>query len=111
LNYLKEAFDFDQYDSMIPGGRYHNFKDFINFPNVGGKELEFKKMPPSNHPDLIHETSILKAIKKNDILLHYPYQKFSTFINLLREAAIDPNVKSIKITLYRVASNSKIINA
>ncbi len=111
LNYLKEALDFDQYDSMIPGGRYHNFKDFINFPNIGSKELEFKKMPPSNHPDLINETSILKAIKKNDILLHYPYQKFSTFINLLREAAIDPNVMSIKITLYRVASNSKIINA
>ncbi len=111
LNYLKEALDFDQLDSMIPGGRYHNFKDFMNFPNVGGQALEFTAMHPSNHPDLIHQRSILKAIRKNDILLHYPYQKFSTFINLLREAAIDPDVKTIKITLYRVASNSKIINA
>jgi len=111
LGYLKEALDFDQYDSMIPGGRYHNFKDFINFPNIGGPEMEFSPMPPSNHPDLVQQKSILKAISKNDILLHYPYQKFSIFINLLREAAIDPNVVSIKMTLYRLAANSKIINA
>lgn len=111
FNYLKKALDFDQYDSMIPGGRYHNFKDFMNFPNIGGPELEYEPRPPSNHPDLVQEPSILKAIEKNDILLHYPYQKFSIFINLIREAAIDPNVLSIKITLYRVASNSKIINA
>jgi polyphosphate kinase len=111
LKYLKEALEFDQYDSMIPGGRYHNFKDFMNFPNVGGSDLEYKPMPPTDHPLLSNQSSILKKIKEKDILLHYPYQKFTHFINLLREAAIDPEVKSIKITLYRVATNSKIINA
>jgi polyphosphate kinase len=111
LKYLKQALDFDQYDSMIPGGRYHNFKDFITFPSIGGPALEYPPMPPSAHPQLKRGCSILDAIGKNDILLHYPYQKFSHFINLLREAAINPNVKSIKITLYRVASNSKVLNA
>lgn len=111
LKYLKDALEFDQYDSMIPGGRYHNFKDFIGFPNVGGPELEYPPMPPSCHPQLKTNSSIFQTISKGDVLLHYPYQKFSHFINLLREAAINPDVKSIKITLYRVASNSKVINA
>jgi polyphosphate kinase len=111
LKYLKDALEFDEYDSMIPGGRYHNFKDFINFPNIGGPDLEYPHMPPSINPQLKNSKSILQTISKGDVLLHYPYQKFSHFINLLREAAINPDVKSIKITLYRVASNSKIINA
>jgi polyphosphate kinase len=111
LKYLKGALEFDQYDSMIPGGRYHNFKDFMNFPNVGGPNLAYEPNPPLNHPVLASQSSILKIINERDILLHYPYQKFSYFINLLREAAIDPEVKSIKITLYRVATNSKVINA
>jgi polyphosphate kinase len=111
LKYLKGALDFDQYDSMIPGGRYHNFKDFMSFPNVGGPNLENPPAPPLNHPVLANQSSILKIIQNQDILLHYPYQKFAYFINLLREAAIDPEVKSIKITLYRVATNSKVINA
>ncbi|MDP4210332.1 MAG: polyphosphate kinase 1 [Bacteroidota bacterium] len=111
LKYLKNALDFDNYDSMIPGGRYHNFKDFMSFPNVGIPALENPPAPPCFHPKIKDERSILHRIDERDILLHYPYQKFSHFINLLREAAINPNVKSIKITLYRVASNSKIINA
>jgi len=111
LKYLKEALEFDQYDSMIPGGRYHNFKDFIHFPNIGGPKLEYPPMPPSVNPRLKKSHSILKEISNGDVLMHYPYQKFSHFINLLREAAINPDVKSIKITLYRVASNSKVINA
>lgn len=111
LRYLKEELEFDQYDSMIPGGRYHNMKDFIGFPNIGGRELEYPYMPPSSHPHLAGGNSILQTIAKNDLLLHYPYQKFSHFINLLREAAINPDVKSIKVTLYRVATNSKVINA
>ena len=111
LKYLKNELDFDQYDSMIPGGRYHNFKDFMNFPNIGGQDMVFPPSPPLNHPDLKSDTSILDVINKQDILLHYPYQKFSHFINLLSEAAIDPKVRAIKITLYRVANNSKVINA
>ncbi|HEY4787497.1 MAG TPA: polyphosphate kinase 1 [Bacteroidales bacterium] len=111
LVYLKKALEFDQFDSMIPGGRYHNFKDFIGFPNIGGPNLEYPPMPPLPNPQLKMASSILQTISKGDVLLHYPYQKFSHFINLLREAAINPEVKSIKITLYRVASNSKVINA
>jgi polyphosphate kinase len=111
LKYLKNALEFDEYDSMIPGGRYHNFKDFIHFPNIGGSNLEYPPMPPSVNPQLKTTKSILETISQGDVLLHYPYQKFSHFINLLREAAINPDVKSIKITLYRVASNSKVINA
>jgi len=111
LKYLKEELEFDQYDSMIPGGRYHNFKDFMSLPNVGGEGLEYPVSPSFNHPELAKQTSIIKTILEKDVLLHYPYQKFSYFINLLREAAINPDVKSIKITIYRVASNSKVINA
>ena len=111
LKYLKDVMDLDQYDSVIPGGRYHNLKDLMHFPNIGGNELEFAPLPPSNHQMLSKQPSIIKAILQKDILLHYPYQKFSHFINLLREAAIDPTIASIKITLYRVSSNSKVINA
>ena len=111
LKHLKQELDFDQFDSMIPGGRYHNFKDFIHFPNVGGQHLNYTPTPALNHPSLKNQKSIIKVIRQKDLLLHYPYQKFSHFINLLREAAIDPDIRSIKITLYRVASNSKVINA
>ncbi len=111
LKYLKEALEFDHYDSMIPGGRYHNFKDFMGFPNMGVAGMVYEKTPQLTHPLLVNNPSIIKTIQQQDLLLHYPYQKFSHFINLLREAAINPEVKSIKITLYRVASNSKVINA
>jgi polyphosphate kinase len=111
LKYLKDELEFDQSDSMIPGGRYHNFKDFISFPKIGGPELQNAPAPPLSHPEFTENQSIISKVQEKDILLHYPYQKFSHFINLIREAAINPDVKSIKITLYRVAANSKIINA
>lgn len=98
-------------DSIIPGGRYHNFKDFIDFPNVGGKHLRAEKLHPYKHRDLINKMSVFAEIDKKDILLNYPYQSFNHLIDLLREAAIDPKVTSIKINLYRVAKNSKVINA
>jgi polyphosphate kinase len=98
-------------DSIIPGGRYHNFKDFIDFPNVGGKHLKVEKLHPFKHPDLADKVSVFAEIDKKDILLNYPYQTFNHLIDLLREAAIDPKVTSIKINLYRVAKNSKVINA
>jgi polyphosphate kinase len=111
LKYLVGKIDLSDDDSLIPGGRYHNFKDFMNFPNVGGMELEYESAPPLDHPQIRLGSSILKAIDEKDILLHYPYQKFTDYINLLREAAIDPDVKKIKITLYRVANNSRVISA
>ncbi|MDR1673763.1 MAG: polyphosphate kinase 1 [Bacteroidales bacterium] len=111
LKYLVGYLELSSDDNLIPGGRYHNFKDFMNFPNVGGTDLEFSPAPPLEHPRIRIGSSILKAIDEKDILLHFPYQKFTNYINLLREAAIDPDVRKIKITLYRVANNSRVISA
>ena len=98
-------------DNIRGGGRYHNAKDFMSFPNVGGKNLVFSKTPPLNHKDIHHNASILARIKESDILLHYPYQSFQYIVDLLREASIDPKVRAIKMTFYRAARNSNVINA
>ncbi len=111
LQYLNKRLKLGSADNMIAGGRYHNFKDFMGFPNIGGRLLEFKKTPPVRHKDLAPYTSVINAVKKKDILIHYPYQTFDHLIDFLREAAVDPKVRSIKMTLYRVAKNSRIINA
>ncbi len=108
---VKSALDLEENDSLIAGARYHNFKDFIGFPNIGGPHLLYKPAPPLALKEFHPHESILKVIKQQDIMLHFPYQSFNYVIDLLREAAIDPNVKSIKITLYRLAKKSKIINA
>ncbi|HWY12380.1 MAG TPA: polyphosphate kinase 1, partial [Bacteroidia bacterium] len=99
-------------DNAIPGGRYHNFKDFIDFPTLGEKKLMYKPQTPLEHKYLIanHDT-ILKTVMQRDILLHYPYHTFNHIINFLREASIDPIVESIKITLYRMADASRIANS
>ncbi len=111
LEYLKEKLQIDEEDNLIPGGRYHNFKDYMKFPNLGKADMVYPPTPPLSHPMIQPHNSILEVIKQRDILLHFPYQKFDHYINLLREAAIDPDVKSVNITLYRVASNSRVINA
>jgi polyphosphate kinase len=100
-----------KYDNLSSGGRYHNFKDFMQFPKVGAKQLQLEEASPTPHPDLKDSKSIFDAIAKRDILLHYPYHSFNHFIDLLREAAIDPTVRSIKITLYRLAKKSRVANA
>ncbi|MGI4022472.1 MAG: polyphosphate kinase 1 [Janthinobacterium lividum] len=97
--------------SLIPGSRYHNFKDFINFPNVGRPELEYPKIAPLEVPQLSFGKSLFGMISKRDFLVSTPYQSFDYIIHFLREAAIDPGVKEISITLYRLAANSRIINA
>jgi polyphosphate kinase len=112
LKYIMKKLGMAKKDNAIPGGRYHNFKDFINFPKLGEKELSYTQRVAIEHPDLAHNPfTTLKAIKQKDILLHYPYHTYNHIINLLREASIDPSVESIKITLYRVADSSKIANA
>ena len=98
-------------ENAIPGARYHNDKDFMNFPEIGKKKHYYPKLTPFRHKDLRPNTSILKAMRRKDVMLHYPYQTFSHFIDLLREAAIDPMVKEIGITIYRVAEASKVVNA
>jgi polyphosphate kinase len=98
-------------DSIIPGGRYHNRRDYINFPNLGRFDLLYKTNVPLPIPELSLQGSILEKISKKDYLLHAPYQSFSYLTKFLREAALDPKVTSIKITLYRLAKNSQIISS
>ena len=98
-------------DSIIPGGRYHNRRDYMNFPNLGRFDLLYQTNMPLPIPGLSLEGSILEKISKKDYLLNAPYQSFSYLTKFLREAALDPKVTSIKITLYRLAKNSQIISS
>ncbi|MEO6304670.1 MAG: polyphosphate kinase 1 [Bacteroidia bacterium] len=112
LRYIMKKLGMAKKDNAIPGGRYHNFKDFIHFPKLGEKGLTYDHPHQLQHKYLINNPlSTLRAIKSHDILLHYPYHTYNHIITLLREASIDPIVESIKITLYRVADSSKIANA
>ena len=111
LDFLLKRLDIRDMENITPGERYHNFKDFMDFPEVGAKHLRNKKLPPNEHPDLRKVQSVLDTVRKKDIMLTYPYQSFTHVIDLLREAAIDPKVSRIWINLYRVAKRSKVINA
>jgi polyphosphate kinase len=109
LNYLIKKLKLDRKSSIIPGGRIHNFKHFMDFPDVFTDAS--RKMQPIPHPALQKAIRVTDVIDKQDILLHFPYHSFTAIIDLLREAAIDPDVRSIKITAYRLASDSKVVNA
>lgn len=111
LKYFIKKLELDDEDTLIPGGRYHNFKDFMGFPNLGNPKLVYDPMPAVRKPELENTKSIISVIAKKDFLLHHPYHSFAYYIKMLREAAIDPKVKSIKITIYRVASESKVVHA
>ncbi|MDF2437897.1 MAG: polyphosphate kinase [Bacteroidota bacterium] len=111
LAFIMKKIKLRKEDNPIPGGRYHNFKDFISFPNVGAQELSYKKIAPLPHPELKGQANYFKVLKKKDVMLTFPYQSYEHIIDLLREASIDPKVQSIKITLYRVAKNSNIVKA
>lgn len=111
LNFIVKKIKLKDSEYLTPGGKYHNFKDFINFPKIGRKELWFKIPKPLEHPAFIRRKSLFSVIKEKDVLLAYPYHSFLHIIDLLREASIDPNVSSIKITLYRASTNSSIVNA
>ena len=110
LTYLVKRLGLSRKDNLIPGGRIHNFKDFMNFPSEVFNEKKVRKKP-FIHPKLNNVTSVSHVVLKQDILLNFPYHSFETIIDLLREAAIDPTVQSIKVTCYRLASRSKIVNA
>ena len=112
LSFIMKKLNMNKKDNAIPGGRYHNFKDFISFPTLGEKKLIYRNPQPLEHKYLIsNHNTILKTVMKRDILLHYPYHTFNHIVNLLRETSIDPVVESIKITLYRMADASRIANA
>jgi polyphosphate kinase len=97
--------------NLIPGGRYHNFKDFMNFPRVGGPEDYYRPMVPVPVREIDQARTVFEAINQKDILLLHPFNSFDYLIRMLREAALDPKVTAIKITLYRVAKNSNVVNA
>lgn len=111
LKFFLDKMNIDATDSIIPGGRYHNRRDYMDFPNLGRYDLLYKKNDPLPIPGLSLEGSILEKIAQKDYLLNAPYQSFSYLIKFMREAALDPKVTSIKITLYRLAKNSQIISS
>jgi len=111
LKILTKKLNLGSEDVIMPGNRYHNFKDFMKFIEVEGEVLNYPKLPPVRHPALHYGKSILSVIRKRDIMFYFPYHPFDHFIDLLREASIDPFVTSIHITLYRLARNSSVINA
>ncbi|KJY85055.1 polyphosphate kinase [Vibrio galatheae] len=111
LDFLCDKLKISNYDSLIPGGRYHNFKDFIAFPNVGRDYLENKPLPPMQCADFDGYANKFDAIKAQDILLYYPYHTFEHISELVRQASFDPKVLSIKINIYRVAKDSRLMNS
>ncbi len=113
-NYLKritKKLKISDDDNMRGGGRYHNFKDFMSFPKVGSPELFYPPFPPLNHPQIKPNQSIIALLKEKDIMVHFPYQSFQYIIDFLREASIDPQVTEIKMTFYRAAKYSNVVNA
>ncbi|WP_278704391.1 RNA degradosome polyphosphate kinase [Parabacteroides goldsteinii] len=109
LSFICEAFGITR-DDLVVGGRYLNLQDLAKLPNPKGKELEQKIPTPMRVLYLDEKGSVFRAVKKKDILLHFPYQSFDYLIRFLMEAAFDPKVDEIKITQYRVAENSAVIN-
>ncbi len=112
LDFLSTRLKISKKDELISGGRYHNMRDLMKFPNFGIQELVYQLPKPALHPALVSEKhDMIKEMNKADILVHYPYQTFNYFIDTLRDAALDPLVTSIRITLYRIAENSFVTNA
>lgn len=111
LRFLMDKMGIDTTDSIIPGGRYHNRRDYMGFPSLGRNDLLYDKIAPLRIKDLSLEGSLLNKIANKDYLLYAPYQTFSYVVKFLREAALDPNVKSIKITIYRLAQISHIASS
>jgi polyphosphate kinase len=111
LSLLLKKLNFDRDDVVIGGSRIHNFKDFMGFPSIGKRHLYYNPISPLPHPDIRQGVPFISAIAKKDILLHFPYHSFYSFIDLLREASIDPKVTEIKMTAYRMAKNSNVIHA
>jgi polyphosphate kinase len=111
LKLLTKKLSISKKDTIRGGGKYHNFKDFMEFPQIGHDKLHYPPAPPLPHRDLREHHSMFDAIRKKDILLYFPYQSFQYIIDLLREASIDPEVRSIKMVFYRTTRNSAAMNA
>ncbi|WP_350287022.1 polyphosphate kinase 1 [uncultured Croceitalea sp.] len=111
LRFLKEKMNIEETDSVIPGGRYHNRRDYMGFPSLGRKDLQYKKIVPLRVKDFHLDGSILGQIALRDYMIYTPYQSYSYVINFLKEAALDPKVRRIKLTVYRLANDSQVAAA
>ena len=111
LKRVLSKLDLENNDTILKGGRYQNHKDLMQFPDCGRKDLKFKPMPPIMRSSLDVRTSILDLIRESDRFLHVPYHSFSHFLRLLHEAATDRRVKTIKISLYRLAKDSRVVKS
>jgi len=110
VKFLRSVFLLNKED-LVPGGRYHNFSDFFSFPNLGQKSLQNKSLPVLKIPQFENTKSIFDEIRNKEFLVNYPYHNYNYIIHFLQEAAADKDVSAINITLYRVASDSKIIQS
>ncbi|MGJ8550061.1 polyphosphate kinase 1 [Winogradskyella wichelsiae] len=111
LNFLLELMSIDEKESIIPGGRYHNRRDYMSFPSLGRTDLLYDKIKPLPVKGLSLEDSIFKTIAEKDYMVYTPYHTFSYIVKFLREAALDPKVKTIKITIYRLAQISHVASS
>ena len=111
LKRVLKKLELDSLDTVIESGRYQNHKDLMKFPDCGRKDLKYPEWKPIRKADIEKEDSILEAIRKQDRFIHVPYHNFSTFLRVLQEASESRLVKSMKITLYRLASDSKVVRA
>lgn len=110
LEYLIQRLQLTRRDNIIPGGRIHNFRHFMDFPDVFPSQGK-RQVQPFTHPALQHRPRVTEVVLAQDVMLYFPYHTFNTITDLLREAAIEPDVVSIKITAYRLAEHSTIVNA
>lgn len=111
LRFLKEKMHIAETDSVIPGGKYHNRRDYMGFPSLGRADLQYEKINPLPVKGFNLEGSIIEQIASKDYMIYTPYQTYSYVINFLKEAALDPQVKRIKLTVYRLANNSQVAAA
>jgi polyphosphate kinase len=111
LDFIIKKLKVTSNDSLIPGARYHQRRDYMDFPDLSRQDLIYKKKKPLNILNFHIESNLLTQISKKDFLMYTPYHSFSYLVAFLRQSAIDPNVKSIKITLYRLSKNSNVISS
>lgn len=111
LKRVMDRLNLDKLDTTLAGGKYHNHKDLMGFPDCGRSDLKYPSWPPILKPELANVPSILKAIREEDRFIHVPYHSFDSYIRVLQEAALSKEVKSIKTTLYRLAKESKVVKA
>ena len=110
LNYLCEAYEIEE-EELLPSGQYLNLSDLAQLPNPVGNALKQQLPQPLRVPELESHNSVLRVLRKQDVLLHFPYQSFDYLLRFLLQAAFDPKVLEIKVTQYRVAENSAVINS